>query len=274
MTTTPPPHPAAAAAAAHPAPPWHLAGALVALKAGIDAHWPGRDKRSDGGIGDAAHQAEGAGSDHNPWLNNTVRAYDFTATQPGVTGVDGPWLAECLRLAGAAGDHRLAGHTGDPNDNGYVIWDRHITAPDFSRWVPYDGPDQHTTHVHLSVTRNRAGYEDAGSWAFLTQQPDHPTPPAGHDATGDGDAFRAQVGDQGPRIEHLQHALNTYAPAYSHLAEDGIYGPQTAHVLAEYAERESHEADTPDADRQGLHDADGQNVGPRLAHALHHDGLI
>lgn len=184
MTTTPPPHPAAAAAAAHPAPirpDWHLAGSLVALKAAVDAHWPGRDKRSDGGIGNAAHIAEGSASDHNPWLNNTVRAYDFTATQPGagIVGVDGAWLAECLRLAGASGDHRLAGRSGDVNDNGYVIWSRHITAPDFSRWVPYDGPDAHTTHVHVSVTRDPAGYEDGGPWAFLTQQPDHPPAPTG-----------------------------------------------------------------------------------------------
>ena len=178
MTTTPPPHPAAAAAAAHPAPPWHLAGALESLKAGVDAHWPGRDKRSDGGIGDARHQAEGAASDHNPWLvtarGPAVRAFDFTATQPGVVGVDWDWLAECLRLAGAAGDDRLAGKSGSTDDNGYVIWNRHITAPDFSRWVPYDWEDDHTTHVHVSVTRDPAGCEDARPWAFLAQAPAHP----------------------------------------------------------------------------------------------------
>jgi hypothetical protein len=183
VTTTPPPHPAAAAAAANPAPPWHLAGALAALKAGVDAHWPGRDKRSDGGIGDARHQAEGSASDHNPWLSSSkgpaVRAYDFTVTQPGILGVDGPWLAECLRLAGAGGDNRLAGKSGDVNDNGYVIFNHHITAPDFSRWVPYTGEDAHTTHVHVSATRDPAGFEDGRPWSFLTQQPEHPTPPAG-----------------------------------------------------------------------------------------------
>lgn len=182
--TTAPPHRAAAAAAAYPAPPWHLAGSLVSLKAAVDAHWPGRDKRSDGGIGNAAHQAEGSASDHNPWLNNTVRAYDFTATQPGVSGVDGAWLAEMLRIAGATGDNRLAGRSGDLNDNGYVIWDHHITTPDFSRWVPYDGADPHVTHVHVSVTRDPAGYEDGRPWPFIATAPQHPpTPapaPAGH----------------------------------------------------------------------------------------------
>jgi hypothetical protein len=150
----------------------------VSLKAAVDAHWPGRDKRSDGGIGNAAHQAEGAASDHNPWLGNAVRAYDFTATQPGIAGVDGPWLAEMLRVAGLTGDDRLAGRTGDVNDNGYVIFDHHITAPDFSRWVPYDGPDAHTTHVHVSVTRDRAGYEDSRPWPFIAAAPQHPPAPA------------------------------------------------------------------------------------------------
>jgi hypothetical protein len=184
--TTAPPHPAAAAAAANPAPPWHLAGSLVSLKAAVDAHWPGRDKRSDGGIGNAAHQAEGSASDHNPWLGHAVRAYDFTATQPGtgIVGVDGAWLAEMLRIAGQTGDDRLAGRSGDVNDNGYVIYDHHITAPDFSRWVPYDGQDPHTTHVHVSVTRDAAGYEDGRPWPFIAAAPQHPAPatpaPAGH----------------------------------------------------------------------------------------------
>lgn len=175
MTTAPPPHPAAAAAAA--LPPWHLAASLVSLKAAVDAHWPGRDKRSDGGIGDPRHQAEGSASDHNPWLDNTVRAYDFTVTQPalGIHGVDGAWLAEQLRLAGAAGDRRLVGVSGNVDDNGYVIYNRQITAPDFSRWVPYTGTDQHTSHVHVSVTRLQAGFEDGSPWAFLSSGA-HPDP--------------------------------------------------------------------------------------------------
>lgn len=180
--TTAPPHPARAAAAAAPA--WHLARSLVSLKAGVDQHWPGRDKRSDGGIGDPRHQAAGAGSDHNPWLRTrlgpAVRAYDFTVNQPaaGVHGVDGPWLAEQLRLAGLAGDSRLAGRSGDVDDNGYVIFDHHITSPDFTRWVPYDGSDPHTTHVHVSVTRDPDGCELAAPWDFLTggAHPGGPSP--------------------------------------------------------------------------------------------------
>jgi hypothetical protein len=254
-------------------PPWahtgsHLAGALETLKAAINAHWSTRDHASDGFIGDARHLAEGTATDHNPWLNNTVRAGDFD-----VDGIDAPWLAEQLRLAGAAGDDRLAG-------GGYVIFNHRITTPDFKAWTAYTGGDPHTSHVHVSVSRSPAGYEDRRPWDFLTApqpQPPHPAPgpaPTGHDATGTGDGFRAHYGDQGPNVEHLQHELNTHYPAYSDLAEDGVYGDQTAHVIDVYSDRDAHEADTPAADRAALVASDGRDVGPVTARAFHHDGLI
>lgn len=87
-------------------------------------------------------------------------------------------------------------------------------------------------------------------------------PGAHHDATGRGESFRADLGDTGPEVRELQHDLNRYAPAYSHLTEDGVYGEQTAAVVEEFAHR-SH-----------IPDADGRNVGPRIAHALTSDGLI
>jgi hypothetical protein len=244
----------------------HLAGSLVALKAAVDAHWPGRDTRSDGGIGDPRHQAEGNKSDHNPWLNDTVRAYDFTVTQPGIHGVDGPWL------------------TG----GGYVIYDKHITAADFSHWTPYTG-DPHTNHVHVSVTRSPGGYEYTGAWAFLATAPlpsppiPHPAPvpapPAedvkwtGHDAIGVGDHFRAELGDQGPKVKELQHDLNAFAPAYSHLQEDGAYGHATEAVVEEFDHRAAQDPELA-AQRSALEGADGENIGPAGAHALHHYGLI
>lgn len=263
---------------------WHLAGSLQALLNAVNAHWPGRDKRSDGGIGDARHQAEGSASDHNPWLNNTVRAYDFTVTQldKGIHGIDGPWFAEQLRLMGQHGDPRLVG-------GGYVIFNRQITAPDWSHWIPYTQGDPHTTHVHVSVSRNQAGYEYAGPWAFLAAaplpvQPPHPAPePAaddvhwtGHDITGDGDALRGEIGDQGPKVRELQHELNETYPAYSQLAEDGDYGHETADVLEEWAHREAVDPHTPPpaADVEGLKTADGLTIGPRMARGLHRDGLI
>jgi hypothetical protein len=282
--TTPASHAAAAAAHTAAIPP-HLAGSLVSLRDMIDVHWPHRDRSSDGGLGDARHQAEngpegpGSGSDHNPWLHNTVRAYDFTAK-----GIDPGWLAEQLRILGHYGDPRLVG-------GGYVVWDHQITAPDFSHWQPYDGTDPHVSHVHVSVTRNSPAFEYGGIWSFLATKPTprqqplpvpaatpaphvDPVTPTGHDATGRGDDFRADIGDAGPEVKELQHDLDTYAPAYSHLEEDGVYGQHTAEVVAEFAHREALDPTTPPADRPGLAAADGRNVGPRLATALRRDGLI
>lgn len=275
--TTPATHHTAAAAHAAAIPP-HLAGALVALRDQIDAHWPHRDRTSDGGIGDKRHQAEdgpegpGSGSDHNPWLHNTVRAYDFDAD-----GIAAPWLAEQLRVLGYHGDPRLVG-------GGYVIWNHQITAPDFSHWMHYDGDDPHTGHVHVSVTRVAPGFEYGGVWSFLAAKPtprqaplpvpEHQPAGAHHDATGRGDSFRAEVGDSGPKVAELEHDLNEYAPAYSHLKADGVYDQETAAVVREFAHREAHDPTTPPADRPGLAGADGQNIGPRLASALRRDGLI
>jgi hypothetical protein len=298
--TTAPPHRALALAQN-----WHLAGALVSLKRGVDGHWPKRDKRSDGGIGDKRHQAKGSKSDHNPWLNLTVRAYDFD-----VDGINEKWLAENLRLLGLAGDPRLAGRSGDVSDNGYVIYfdvdlDRPlITSPDFTRWLEYDG-DPHKTALHVSVTREPAGYEDARPWDFLlvghpvvtpaapapaapagygphpgnhaaqaphpdddpvTQEPNYPPP--GADAVGSGAGFRAQFGNHGPKVAQLQAGLNSVFPLYSALAVDEDYGPNTAAVVEEFARRAAEDTACPQDDREGLRQADGNNVGPRLARAL------
>jgi hypothetical protein len=255
------------------APAWarhdsHLAGALDVLRAALNAHWPNRDHGSDGAIGDAAHLAVAGASDHNPWLNNTVRGLDVD-----VDGIDAGWLAEQLRLAGAAGDHRLTG-------GGYVIFNRQITSADFHRWMPYTGSDPHTSHVHVSVTRDPAGYEDRGAWAFLdtVQQPEHPGRvwAPGKDATGADAGFRAHFGDEGPEVAELQHDLNATFPAYSKLEEDGIYGQQTAAVLDQFSERAAADPQLPAsaADRQALRDSDGRDVGPRTARALDHYGVV
>jgi hypothetical protein len=258
------------------AAPWarsgsHRAGALDTLAAAVDAHWPKRDRSSDGFIGNLRHVAEGSGSDHNPWLNGAVRAGDFDSD-----GINAAWFAEQLRQLGAAGDHRLAG-------GGYVIYNRRITSPDFRRWVAYNGADDHTGHVHVSLSRNPTGYEDRGAWAFLSAdapQPAHPGRTAGepvhwsgHDATGAGDSFRAELGDEGPKIKELQHDLNTFAPAYSHLTEDGQYGHATEAVIEEFDHRAAQDPRLA-AQRAALAAADGENIGPAGAHALNHYGLI
>lgn len=131
--------------------------------------WPGRDTASDGTVGDARHMAEsgpngpGSGSDHNPWIVvagvGVVRARDIDKD-----GIDADWLAEWLRKRGAVGDPRLTG-------GGYVIWDKRITTPNFSGWSPYSGADDHTGHIHVSFSRNRAGFDSTAAWNFAEEHP-------------------------------------------------------------------------------------------------------
>jgi hypothetical protein len=154
---------------------WRLARALDVYRAELAARWPNRDRRSDGGIGDAEHAARS--SDHNPWLKSDgmgiVRAWDTdkdltgpaTDPQSASAATEANWLAEHLRSLGKAGDPRLVG-------GGYVIWNRRIAGEvgDWA-WRPYDGQNSHEHHVHLSVSRNASGFDSTIPWGIWPPVP-------------------------------------------------------------------------------------------------------
>jgi len=137
---------------------WRNCEASLALVREVNARWPGRDRTSDGTIGDAAHASRS--SDHNPWIVvggvGVVRARDID-----VNGIDVGWLFERLRVAGAHGDPRLAG-------GGYLILNRRITASDFSGWRVYTGSNPHIGHGHVSFSRNAAGFDSRAPWGIAT----------------------------------------------------------------------------------------------------------
>ena len=199
---------------------WRLARALVSLRDGVNARWPHRDKTSDGTIGDAAHLTRA--SDHNAWLAvaglGVVRALDID-----VDGIDAGWYAEQLRLLGAAGDSRLAG-------GGYVIFNHRITRADWSGWAVYTGTNPHTKHVHTSLSRNPAGFDDPRPWPFLAPTP--PAPPPATVPTAPGGRPTLQSGSRGDAVRTLQVTLNRWYPRLPALAQDGVFGPNTrARVL-------------------------------------------
>jgi hypothetical protein len=144
---------------------WRLAHSLEVLRNEVDTRWPNRSKVSDGTIGDAAHRSQGAASDHNPWVIDdkgvgVVRAFDVTAAT-----IDAPGLAEHLRQLGAHDDARLI-------DHGYIIFDRRIASEiDAWAWRPYGGADPHTSHIHVSVARDPAGYDSDAAWGVSKVQP-------------------------------------------------------------------------------------------------------
>lgn len=197
---------------------WRLAGALVSLRAAINARWPNRDKTSDGTVGDPAHFARGSASDHNPWITvngvGVVRALDIDRD-----GIDAPWLAEQLRLLGAAGDVRL-------RDRGYVIYNRRITRGDWSGWSVYSGSNPHVAHMHVSFARGANGFDDTRGWPFLSG----PSQPASSRPT-------LQLGSKGPAVQHLQTVLNRWYPTMRALTVDGDYGPATKARVVYFQQR-------------------------------------
>jgi hypothetical protein len=188
---------------------WRNCAASMKLLEAVNARWPDRSRASDGTIGDPAHSSRT--SDHNPNTAGVVRARDITAA-----GIDAAWLAEHLRRAGAAGDKRLT--TG-----GYIIYNRRITRPDFTSWVAYTGSNPHTSHIHVSFSRDPGGYDSTRPWVF-------------HDPVVDGLPV-LRYGDRSDAVRRLQEFANRVFPTYAHLDVDGIYGDQVKAWVREFQRR-------------------------------------
>lgn len=254
------------------AAPWRLAHALEHLVAEADAAVPDRNKASDGSIGDARHQQ--GSSDHNPGPivdgKAIVRAVDITNDPR----LNLPVVAERIRAQAAARLPQVFA-------GGYVILNGRITAEDWSGWRHYTGTDPHVSHVHVSSSRAAAQFDSRARWGVFSSEQKQPTPPpptpshrprewTGPDLIGAGAQLRGQAAGQpqgpqsnGQRVADLQAFLRRYAPAYAgRLTVDGWYGPQTAAALREFAHR------------NGIGDADGLNIGPKLAAALYRAGLF
>ncbi len=167
---------------------WRNCAASLTLIAEVNARWPGRDRTSDGTIGDGAHASRSKASDHNPFVvvdgTGVVRARDIDKD-----GIDAPWLAEFLRRRGEVGDPRLAG-------GGYVIFNRRITTQDWRGWKAYTGSNPHTSHLHVSFSRNRAGFDSTAAWGITAPNataPARPAPTTEDDMTPEQDAMLRAV---------------------------------------------------------------------------------
>lgn len=139
---------------------FHLARSLGALRAQANARWPGRDRTSDGWIGDTSHAARA--SDHNPdWdalgaRAGIVRAYDLDEDLDG-NGTDrGAELRWWVDWLVATRDPRVA----------YLIYEGQIVSSTVRpwQWRPYTGPNAHTKHVHVSILHTVAAENDTRPW--------------------------------------------------------------------------------------------------------------
>lgn len=117
-----------------------LCKAGVQLREQIDDAFPGRDRRSDGWIGDPNHKARK--SDHNPTRDGWVFALDIDADLRSDKSAAFD-LADQLRLL-ARRDRRFK----------YIIFAGRISSrKSLWRWKPYTGLNPHHTHIHISFTK-------------------------------------------------------------------------------------------------------------------------
>lgn len=205
---------------------YRLAGSLVRYRAECNGRWPGRDKASDGWIGDPAHRRRK--SDHNPNPRGVVRAYDLDAG-PGANRDVGQWVADWLvHLA------RDMNHVPLRGPNAYVIWNRRIaSARSGWAWRRYTGANPHTSHVHVSVSSDPAEYDNPISWAIGSA----PTGGGGRAPVAPvAGAHSLARGARGEDVRRLQRVLNGWYP-HLRLAVDGQFGAATEAGVKELQRR-------------------------------------
>jgi hypothetical protein len=122
----------------------------VTLRDQLNERFPGRDKSSDGWIGDAAHAARGNASQHNPDKNGWVKALDVDAN----FGV-GKWRNG--RNAQALADQIVAyAASGLPGANRVlnVVFNDQVASGTYkASWWKFRGKGySHFQHVHISFT--------------------------------------------------------------------------------------------------------------------------
>jgi hypothetical protein len=147
---------------------WILVPCLVTLRDEFNALSPGRDRRSDGSIGDRAHQD--SPSDHNPDetgetpyedddKRNEVHAIDIDMT--------GPWphgMTFDLAVRTVADRHRRG--LDDRLQN--IIWNGQIASRSWGwTWQTYRGANGHHEHGHFSARYNSIQEANTRPWGLL-----------------------------------------------------------------------------------------------------------
>lgn len=187
------------------------AGACRAALAEATQLFSARNRASDGILGDAAHcDKPNPTSDHC-----TGNAFDLTHDP--AHGCDAHGLVESLK------------QRRDPRVK-YMISNSRIWNPSKSPdWRPYNGPNPHTKHAHVSVHPSARG-DLSPWWGGAPTQTAVPPP---------GDDWRnhplVKKGSKGPFVAHMQALL---VAAHHDLSQeggvDGDFGPGAENELKAY----------------------------------------
>jgi hypothetical protein len=124
-----------------------LVKAGVTLRDQLNQKFPKRDKRSDGWVGDKAHQARP--SDHNPDKNGWVHAIDIDENMGSGEGRKGATAREFA--------DQLIKYAREGKDGGrlkYVVYENMIASGTHADkfWTWRKGNWGHTQHIHVSFT--------------------------------------------------------------------------------------------------------------------------
>ncbi len=130
------------------------AHSLVVLRDEVDQEHPGRDRRSDGWLGDPQHAVSGkpenGGSKHNPNRRGVVCARDIDNS-----------AIDVARLVACAIRH--------PSTRN-VIYNRRIRSKGYPGGLKvahvYRGPNPHDRHVHVDIEMTVRSENDGRAWGY------------------------------------------------------------------------------------------------------------
>lgn len=130
------------------------ARSLLVLRDEVDREHPGRDKRSDGWLGDPRHSATGrpenGGSKHNPNRRDVVCARDLDTS-----------AIDVARLVACAIRH--------PSTRN-IIYNRKIRSKGYAGGLTqayaYHGANPHDKHVHIDIEMTERQENDTRAWGY------------------------------------------------------------------------------------------------------------
>lgn len=174
---------------AHSGPGWQLAAALITLEQQANLLAPGRNKASDGSIGDESHANRNSAHNSKPF----VHALDLTHSPE--TGFDARKFEDALAAACIAGERRIKGIGGYNTTTNSERW--FACRNGFWSWIDQNlHGASHKTHVHVEV--NELGDHDARPFDLSSLT--HPTPPTPPATESEIDMLIIKVTDAAPGV--------------------------------------------------------------------------